>query len=241
MGILCPPEHLQTPRTKGHGGGGKKKKEQERQSCSADTFQYTSSQQSGWEKNLLSFWRSSPPQLIMGNQSFSTIFSHVHSHILYAHLYIFRTTWQIPWRYMEKVQIWLWDFCSYFACSRNENKAPSCCICYKDSGRHLLTKRPPAPFQSLVIRHTRPARDPYRWGDDVRVLQTEPDWILSQAWWLISAQCFWPPTQTAPLSLSAVPFHCLPLQTLQNALVETTAPKLCDTASVHSTDLYNIL
>lgn len=31
MGILCPPEHLQTPQTKGQGGG-EKKKEQERQS-----------------------------------------------------------------------------------------------------------------------------------------------------------------------------------------------------------------
>lgn len=103
---------------------------------------------------------------------------------------------------MAQVPNWLWLICSLLDCSKNENKVPSCCICHKDSGWHLLTKRPPAPFQSLVIRHTRPAHDPYRWGDDVRVLQTEPDWILSQAWWLISAQCFWPPTQTAPLSLS---------------------------------------
>lgn len=135
-------------------------------------------------------------------KSFSALFSYIHSHKLYAYLNILWTNWrQIPWRYMEKVRNRLWLIYSVFAWSRNENKVPSCCISYKDSGRHLLTKRPLAPFQSLVIRHTRPARDPYRWGDDVRVLQTEPDWILSQAWWLISAQCFWPPTQTAPLSL----------------------------------------
>lgn len=54
MGILCPLEHLQTPRTKGHAGKKKKKRKRKGNPTPVDAFQPTSSPQKV-EKTALLF------------------------------------------------------------------------------------------------------------------------------------------------------------------------------------------
>lgn len=62
MGILCPLEHLQTPRTKGHAGKKKKKKEKERQSHSGGCIPaYILSSKSGEDSPSISLLNMTPP------------------------------------------------------------------------------------------------------------------------------------------------------------------------------------